>query len=41
LDKFINLERDVLARMDFRPAMATPPATIGVEHFEALDRRAG
>ena len=35
----VDLDRDVLARMDFRPVMATPPAIMSVEHFEAQDRR--
>jgi len=37
----VDLARDVLERMDFRPVTAAAPATMGAGHFEVRDRRAG
>jgi acyl CoA:acetate/3-ketoacid CoA transferase len=37
----LDLQRDVLERMEFRPVMPAAPATIATDHFEAKDRRAG
>ena len=34
----VDLARDVLARMEFRPAMPQPPATMAAAHFEEADR---
>jgi propionate CoA-transferase len=36
----VDLKRDVLARMDFVPAMPQPPATMRGAHFEEVDRTA-
>jgi acyl CoA:acetate/3-ketoacid CoA transferase len=36
----VDLARDVLDRMAFRPAMPQPPAAMAASHFEEADRLA-
>ena len=37
----VDLQRDVLDRMEFTPVMSGPPAIMSADHFEEMDRHAG